>query len=135
MNGDHDPKPEWWEFDPSEEPVPLSGQARSDFAVADEAESIVRSARDALAREDTDPDVWTRDRRRDWDDAGGLRQRFAVLLLTGCVAMFGLGWVEGSTDRRPLTGTTETRKMKHDTSERLDARSTARRRATEEGRK
>lgn len=100
--------PEWWEFDPSERPVPLSGQSGgaaptggASFGVADEAESIVRSARDELAREDTDPTAWATDwrtrsrlRRRRLGKTSVSRMGATALLIAGCVGMFSLGWIQ-----------------------------------------
>lgn len=93
--------PDWWEFDASERPVPLTGQPRenqgSGFEIADEAESIVRSARDDLAREDTDPTGWATDWRRS-PRVGGVgmsRLTSAALLTLACAGMFSIGWIQG----------------------------------------
>jgi hypothetical protein len=115
MDRDRDSTPEWWEFDPSERPVPLTGppaeaglSQNETFAIADEAESIVRSARDELAGESTDTLVWPLDdspltgsRRRRLRAGVGLipRPGFAVALVAGCLGMFGLGWADGSAAR------------------------------------
>lgn len=98
----------WWEFDPSEKPVPLGSEG--EWAAADDAELIVNSEREAIAREDTDPSLQTLTyavpmratratrviRRR---SAGPSRLTFVVaiaLLAAGCIGMFALGWSQGS---------------------------------------
>lgn len=90
----------WWEFDPGEKPIPLDGDG---WKVADDAEMIVNSHREAIGREDTDPTLETLARLR--SQAGPPRQislpkpaiRAAIgLLVVGCAAMFALGWVQGS---------------------------------------
>lgn len=93
--------PDWWEFDASERPVPLTGQPSenqgSGFEIADEAESIVRAARDDLAREDTDPTGWATDWRRSHRAGGGvgMSRLAAALLALACAGTFSLGWIQG----------------------------------------
>jgi hypothetical protein len=78
-----------WEPDPEERPVPL---------VADEAESIVRAAHDAIGRENTDPSILIPAPRKPaskvFDRHVG---RFAVALLAvSCAVTFSVGWLDGS---------------------------------------
>ncbi len=104
--------PDWWEFDPSEQPIPLAGESaetgsQAAFEIADEAESIVRTARDDLAREDTDPTGWATDWRRTRRPArsGATAARSlamsTALVLSGCITTFSLGWVHGAQGREP----------------------------------
>lgn len=96
----------WWEFDPDERPVPLDPIAE---AIAEEAEGIVESQRQAIMREDTDPTGETLAALReaaeaasagDADDGtGSLRPVALALLSVGCLAMFSLGWVQGAAAR------------------------------------
>lgn len=100
----------WWEFDPSEKPVPLGPEG--EWAAADDAELIVNSEREAIAREDTDPSIQTltyaasmratRAARVIRRSAGPSRLTFVVaiaLLAAGCIGMFALGWSQGSASR------------------------------------
>lgn len=106
----NDPNSDAWEFDPSERPVPLvgpdKGPEQASFAIADEAESIVRSARDELAREDTDPTGWAtawppRSRSRgSWTEISVPRLVLAALLIGGCVGTFSLGWSQVAAARQ-----------------------------------
>ena len=97
----------WWEFDPDERPVPLDPITE---AVADEAEKIVETQRQAIMREDTDPTGETLAALReaaeaasagnaDDDGTGSLRRVALALLSVGCLAMFSLGWVQGAAAR------------------------------------
>lgn len=85
---------QWWDFDPSEVPVPLG---IDDQAVVEAAEQEVALAHDSLAREETQPihlPVTTRLR------GDSLKLAIAVLLL-GCLAMFSAGFRSGSVPAKP----------------------------------
>ena len=84
---------QWWDFDPSETPVPLTVDGQ---AVVEAAEQEVASAYEALAREETQPislPVTTPLRR----DSLGLS---IALLLLGCLVMFVVGFRQGSGSAR-----------------------------------
>lgn len=96
----------WWEFDPDEKPIPLG--AEGEWGLADDAEVIVNSEREAIARENTDPTLQTlvamRAAGRDGRSGRGVflpsqprsvRVVAIVLLLAGCVALFSHGWSRG----------------------------------------
>lgn len=97
----------WWEYDPTETPVPLDPDAS--WELGDDAELIVASERAAIEREDTEPNLVTliaaargerEDRSVGSDGRRPLRKRSAVLALAaGCVAMFVHGYSYGSAAR------------------------------------
>lgn len=101
----------WWDFDPDERPIPLAARAE---AVANEAEEIVESQRQAIMRQDTDPTGETLAALR---ESAAPTPRLAIhlrpssvtrvalaLLAAGCVVMFGLGWMQGSEERAEARG-------------------------------
>jgi hypothetical protein len=103
---------QWWEFDPTERPVPLGPDAQ---AVARAAESIVEAERVAIGRQDTDPTLQTlaaiesgaAGSHRPADDRHVLQSFLApavALLAAGCIAMFGWGWQEGARARALAPG-------------------------------
>ena len=97
----------WWDFDPDERPIPLSELAE---AVANEAEEIVESQRQAIMREDTEPTGQTLAALQEAAAApapsgekdrqpSSLNRVALALLAAGCAVMFGLGWVQGNEAR------------------------------------
>ncbi len=84
---------QWWDFDPSEMPIPLGP---GDQAVLEAAEQEVASAYEVLSREETQPIHLPVTPRLDRDS---LRLAIAVLLL-GCLAMFSAGSRSGSTSAK-----------------------------------
>lgn len=92
----------WWEFDPDEKPVPMTGAG---WGAADEAELIAIGEREAIIREDTEPNLVTLGQLAAAAEPAVLRQGIAVgnsaavaaamVLLLGCVAMFVWGWSHG----------------------------------------
>ena len=92
----------WWEFGEDEKPVPLGPDG---WHAPDEAELIVNAEREAIIREDTEPNLVTLDQLA--ADSGPAPKRAGVvvtkpaalvgaaLLLVGCLAMFVLGWSHG----------------------------------------
>jgi hypothetical protein len=100
----------WWEFDPAEKPVPLDGEG---WRVADDAELIVNSHREAIGREDTEPTLETLSRLRSQGNPPReisfpkTAVRLGIgLLVAGCVAMFSLGWVQGRATAENLENAT-----------------------------
>jgi len=104
-------EPMWWEFDPDERPVPLfdpqDPESRSvGKGVTEEAQSIVWSAREAIAREDTDPALSFAGLTPTRDTVLSVMGRrvglvAAGLLAVGCMGSFALGWRQGSMAARP----------------------------------
>ena len=103
MTGDgFEPTP-WWEFDHNERPVPLGPEGA--WHAPDEAELIVNAEREAIIREDTEPNLVTLAQLAAVAQPPRKRQGIAVsksaalvavmALLLGCVAMFALGWSQG----------------------------------------
>lgn len=102
MTGDgFEPTP-WWEFDRDERPVPLGPEGA--WHAPDEAELIVNAEREAIIREDTEPNLVTLaqlaaaqpPRKRQGVAVSKSAALLAVgALLLGCVAMFALGWSQG----------------------------------------
>jgi len=94
-----DPGSTWWDFDPSEKPVPLRADAE---AVLNEAHLTVTSAQRVLEREVTEPIQPSASRL----DAGALRTEGRILklslclLLSGCLVTAAIGWSQGSAARR-----------------------------------
>ena len=84
---------QWWDFDPSEVPIPLG---LDEQAVVEAAEQEVASAHEALTREETQP-IPLSVTPRLWRDS--LRLAVAVLLL-GCLVMFSAGFRTGSASVR-----------------------------------
>lgn len=98
---DHFGPTPWWEFDPSEKPVPLGAE----WEAADDAELIVNAEHEAIIREDTEPTIATMaavsgPRRTSFhrfvSPSRPVALAAAVLLVAGCAAMFGLGWRQGA---------------------------------------
>ena len=93
----------WWEFGPDEEPVPLGPDAT--WQAPDEAELIVNAEREAIGREDTEPNLVTLAQLaaaaqppQKWRGIEVRRSAAGVAvvaLVLGCVAMFALGWSQG----------------------------------------
>lgn len=99
---DRDRKP-WWELDPEERPVPLD--AGGGWAAADDAELFVNLEREAIIREDTEPNLATLTstghdqrtiRRRALSVSRSGLAAAALSLAIGCVAMFAWGWNQGA---------------------------------------
>lgn len=120
MTREHDPNADGWDFDPSERPVPLIGPSNApeqgSFTIADEAESIVRSARDELARVNTDPTGWatewsprSRSRGRRGTEDSVPRFVLAAFLIAGCMGAFSLGWIQGAAARHVHQASVERR--------------------------
>ncbi len=93
----------WWDAE-DERPVPLGAEAS--WAAPDEAELIVNAEREAIIREDTEPNLVTLAQlaavaQPQVRQSEGLAVRRSAalaavaLLLVGCVAMFALGWSRG----------------------------------------
>lgn len=103
MNEDRFEPTPWWEFGHDERPVPL-GPERS-WHAPDEAELIVNAEREAIIREDTEPNLVTvadlaaptHSPRQSHGIAVTKSAAVAatMVLLLGCVAMFGWGWSHG----------------------------------------
>ena len=103
MTGDgFEPTP-WWEFDRDERPVPLGPEGA--WHAPDEAELIVNAEREAIIREDTEPNLVTLAQLAAAPPAPQKEPGIAVsksaalvavmALLLGCVAMFTWGWSQG----------------------------------------
>jgi hypothetical protein len=103
VSGDNFEATPWWELPDGEKPVPLGpGHA---WEAADEAELIVNVEREAILREDTEPNLVTLAQlaaaaERQVSGPGVSVTRSAALvavgiLLLGCAAMFALGWHQG----------------------------------------
>ena len=101
-------EPSW---PPDERPVPLSGHGRdgSSGGIADEAEVLVRAARDAIAREDTDPYVTIAQlgaahgsEPEPQDRSHRSVTRVAIAL--ACALAFAHGWATGESRVRATAG-------------------------------
>lgn len=103
MTGDgFEPTP-WWEFADDERPVPLGPEAS--WHAPDEAELIVNAEREAIIREDTEPNLVTLSQLAAAAEPPPKRDGIAVtrsaalaaamVLVLGCVAMFVWGWSHG----------------------------------------
>lgn len=100
--GRFEPTP-WWEFGQDEKPVPLGPDAT--WQAADEAELIVNAEREAIGREDTEPNLVTLAQLaaaaqppQKWRGIEVRKSAAAVAvvaLIIGCGAMFALGWSQG----------------------------------------
>ena len=93
----------WWEFNQDEKPVPLGGEGA--WHATDEAELIVNAEREAIIREDTEPNLVTLAQLAAAAEPPRKRDGIAVtksaalaaamVLVLGCVAMFVWGWSHG----------------------------------------
>lgn len=93
----------WWEFGHDERPVPLGPE--SSWHAPDEAELIVNAEREAIIREDTEPNLVTladlaapAQSPREGHGVAVTKSAAvaaAMALLLGCVAMFAWGWSHG----------------------------------------
>ena len=103
MSGDNFEATPWWELPDGEKPVPLGpGHA---WEAADEAELIVNVEREAILREDTEPNLVTLAQLAAAAESQVSRTGVPVtrstalvavgILLLGCAAMFALGWNQG----------------------------------------
>lgn len=103
MTGDNFEATPWWEFSDDEKPVPLGAGVA--WEAADEAELIVNVERQAIIREDTEPNLVTLAQLAAAAEPQVSRAGIAVsrstalvavgILLLGSVAMFVLGWQQG----------------------------------------
>lgn len=89
-----------WDGCGEEEPVPLTEDGQAVLAAA---EAHVRSAQDALAREDTDPAVidLREPPSRGRLLAAGRSMRVALVVLV-CTLAFAHGWQQGAAQASPL---------------------------------
>ena len=93
----------WWEFGGDEKPVPLGPEGS--WHAPDEAELIVNAEREAIIREDTEPNLVTLADLAAPAESPRKSHRIAVtkstavvaamVLVLGCVAMFAWGWTHG----------------------------------------
>ena len=98
----------WWEFDPDEKPVPMTG-AR--WEAADDAELIANAEREAILREDTKPSLVTLGQLAATQEPCRCPSRIpvtrrialaaSVALVVGCAGAFSLGWLQGDSLVQP----------------------------------